>query len=320
MIKISSNPKKTPVIIDTDMAPDDWTAILYMAKRNDILVKAITISGTGEAHGEKGARNCLRLLKIIDREEIPVSYGESKPLNCAHRFPRIMRFAVDGRLFIKFPKTNQKLKEINALELMYQIINSSTEKIILLCIGPLTNFANLLLKYPQIKEKIERIYIMGGAVDVKGNIQDVSKSIENLYAEWNIYCDPHAANIVFQSGISIVLIPLDVTNTLPITPEFVHKLKQNQDNKICRFLVKIMKRFGKRIEKGNIALWDLIAAVIIKAEEIYKTETRQIRIIEREGPESGRLVDDLKDGAKIEVCKEIDKKEYSSRFFQTILS
>ncbi|MGM0468070.1 MAG: nucleoside hydrolase [Promethearchaeati archaeon] len=306
--------------MDTDMAPDDWAAILFTAKRNDINIKAIAISGTGEAHGEIGAKNCLRLLKIIDKEETPVSYGDSKPLNCTHRFPRIIRFAVDRRLFIKFPKTKQKPKEIKAIELMYQTIDSSSEKIILLAIGPLTNIGNLLQKYPQVKEKIERIYIMGGAIDVKGNIQDVSKSIENPFAEWNIYCDPHAANIVFQSGISIVLIPLDVTNTLPITPEFVHKLKQNQDNNICKFLVKIMKRFGKRIEKGNIALWDLIAAVIIKAEDIYKTETRHIRVIEREGSESGRLVDDLKDGAKIEVCKEIDKEEYNSRFFKTILS
>jgi len=302
------------------MAPDDWTAILYLVKRNDIDVKVITISGTGEAHGKKGAKNCLRLLELVNKSDVPVAYGKSEPLGCSHRFPRIMRFAVDRRLLIKFPKTKKKPKELNAINLMKQIINKTQEKVGILAIGPLTNLANFLKKFPEFKKEIEKIYIMGGAVDVKGNIQDVRKSIDNPYAEWNIYCDPHAANIVFQSGIPILLVPLDATNQLPIDNKFIQKLRNHKENKICEFCLKIMKRFGSRIEKGNIALWDLVAATIVYNEDIVEKEIRKVRVVEKEGSESGRIIDDADNGAKIEICKEIDKKEYFKRFFDTILS
>lgn len=302
------------------MAPDDWASILYLTKREDLDIKGITVAGTGEVHGKRGAKNCLRLLDLVGKSDIPVAYGESDPLKMSHHFPRIMRFAVDRRLFIKFPRTNKTPLDINAIDLMNRIINSSNQKTTILAIGPLTNIANFLKKHAKSKNKIEKIYIMGGAVDVEGNIQEVSQSIDNPYAEWNIYCDPHAANIVFQSGIPVVLVPLDATNQVPIDKSFVQRLRNNQNDAICKFLLKIMKRFGARIEKGNIALWDLIAATIVNSEEIAIKETRKIRVIEIEGPESGRLIDDANEGYPIEICKKIDKNKYIERFFNTILS
>jgi pyrimidine-specific ribonucleoside hydrolase len=308
-----------PIIIDTDMAPDDWAAILYLTKREDIMIKGITIAGTGEAHGKRGAKNCLRLLELVNKSYIPVAYGTSKPLQLYHRFPWIMRFAVDRRLFIKFPKTNKKPLEVKAIDLMKKIITSS-KKIILIALGPLTNLANLFLNYPEVKENIEKIYIMGGAVDVEGNISEVKRSIDNPYAEWNIYCDPHAANIVFHYGIPVVLVPLDVTNQVPIDKKFINRLHDNQNNVICQFLLKIIKRFGSRIETSSIPFWDLVAASILGNEVIVKKETRKIRVIEQEGEQSGRIIEDPEDGALIEICKKIDQEEYIRNVFKTILS
>jgi pyrimidine-specific ribonucleoside hydrolase len=309
-----------PIIIDTDMAPDDWAAILYLAKREDVRIKGITITGTGEVHGKQGAINCLRLLELLNKSHIPVAYGSSKPLKFSHKFPWIMRFAVDRRLFIKFPKTKKKPLDIKALDLMNKIVNSSSKKIYLIALGPLTNLAKVLQKYSETKENIEKIYIMGGAVDVKGNISEVSRSIDNPYAEWNIYCDPHAANIVFQSGIPIVLVPLDVTNQVPIDKKFINRLKDNQNNVICQFLLKIIKRFGSRIEKSSIPFWDLVAASILGNEVIVKKETRKIRVIAQEGRQSGRIIEDPEDGTLIEICKKIDREEYLRNVFNTILS
>jgi pyrimidine-specific ribonucleoside hydrolase len=230
-----------------------------------------------------------------------------------------MRFAVDRRLFIKFPKTNKKPLEVKAIDLMKKIITSS-KKIILIALGPLTNLANLFLNYPEVKENIEKIYIMGGAVDVEGNISEVKRSIDNPYAEWNIYCDPHAANIVFHYGIPVVLVPLDVTNQVPIDKKFINRLHDNQNNVICQFLLKIIKRFGSRIETSSIPFWDLVAASILGNEVIVKKETRKIRVIEQEGEQSGRIIEDPEDGALIEICKKIDQEEYIRNVFKTILS
>lgn len=310
-----------PLIIDTDMAPDDWVAILYLGKRKDVEIKAITISGTGEVHGKKGAKNCLRLLKMINRDNIPVAFGISKPLRYSHHFPKTMRFAVDRRLFIKFPKSKKEPKALNAIDLFKEkILNSHHKKIAILALGPLTNVANLIKQYPKVKKNISKIYIMGGAVDVPGNIAHVSRRIDNPYAEWNIYCDPHAANIVFQSEIPIFLVPLDATNKVPIGKGFIKRINKHQDNMICKFIGKIIKRLGSRLEERNIAFWDLIAAICVNAEEIARVETRMLRVIDKEGIESGRIIEDKDKGKQVQVCKQIDKKKYNTKFFQTILS
>lgn len=309
-----------PIIIDTDMAPDDWTAILYLAKRNDINIKAITISGTGEAHGPKGARNCLRLLKFLDINDTPVAYGTPDPLESHHQFPKIIRLAVDQTMFIKFPKTDRTPEKLSAIELIKNVIDKSSEKITILGTGPLTNLAFFFQKCPKLKDKISKIYIMGGAIDVPGNLSSVKKSIDNPYAEWNIYCDPHAANIVFQSGIPVVLIPLDATNLVPVDKQFLLEIKENRSNPISNLIYKILKRFGSRIEKGQVALWDLIAASVVGNEDIAEIEKRKIRVIEEEGQESGRTKEDLQNGAEINICKRIDKKEFENHVFNVILS
>ncbi len=319
---MSPNQSTVPLIVDTDMAPDDWVAILYLGLRNDIKLNAITVSGTGEAHGKKGAKNCLRLLKMINKAHIPVAFGESEPLRHSHHFPRIMRFAVDRRMFIKFPKNNREPESIDAVELLKKVlISSEEEETNILALGPLTNIANLIKKYPQVKSKIAKIYIMGGAVDVSGNIDHVSRRIDNSYAEWNVYCDPHAANVVFESNIPIFLVPLDATDKIPINKKFIQHLQSHKDNIICEFMLKIIKRFGiSRIEERSIAFWDLIAAMCVNSEEIADTEFRQLRVIEKEGPQSGRIIEDPEKGTKIEVCKEVEENEYFTRFFRTILS
>ncbi len=308
-----------PLIIDSDMAPDDWTAILYMVKRNDVTIKAITVSGTGEVHGVKGARNCLRLLKMVNYEEIPVAYGSPKPLSGNHHFPLLLRFAVDHMLFLKLPKSKRKPQKLPAPDLIRQIILQSSEDITILAIGPLTNLADLFVQYPEIKGKISKIYIMGGAIDVAGNIANVDYTIDNPHAEWNIYCDPHAASIVFQSGIPTVLIPLDATNGIPIDREFVRKAKENRNNEISNFVYKILRRFGSHIDSGGVALWDAIAASIVENEEIAHFEIRMIKVVEVEGQESGRTKEDLQKGVKIKICKHVDKKKFESQFFNTIL-
>ena len=81
------------------------------------------------------------------------------------------------------------------------------------------------------------IYMMGGAVDISGNIVEVDPSIKNTTAEWNIYVDPDAADRVFRSGVPITMVGLDVTNQVPVTQDFYLKLKHNQNNLANQFFM-----------------------------------------------------------------------------------
>ncbi len=87
--------KKIPIILDTDMSPDSWVAVLYAAlhPRADLL--AVSVSGTGEAHGKTGARNAQRLLTLAEKSHVPVGFGPPKPLKGNQHFPFLMRFIID---------------------------------------------------------------------------------------------------------------------------------------------------------------------------------------------------------------------------------
>src|SRR5512144_2201583 len=90
-----------PVIVDTDMAPDDWMAILYLLQRQDISVQAITVAGTGEAHCGPGVRNALGLAALAGQPNIPVACGRETPLQGSHAFPDDWRAGADAVLGLR---------------------------------------------------------------------------------------------------------------------------------------------------------------------------------------------------------------------------
>ncbi|HEX7567723.1 MAG TPA: nucleoside hydrolase, partial [Anaerolineaceae bacterium] len=214
------------VIIDTDMARDDWMAILYLLNRPDVDVKAITVTGTGEAHCVPGVRNALRLVALAGYHPIPVACGREAPLQGNHVYPQAWRDLVDNLVGLTLPDGTNPDPGVDAVQLLTQIVQSSPEKVKILALGPLTNLAEAFQAAPGLVDNIGWIYIMGGAVHVPGNLRaDVSG---NTTAEWNIYIDPRAANIVFDSGASVTLVGLDATNHVPLTMDFYRRLQAAQ--------------------------------------------------------------------------------------------
>src|SRR6188474_693963 len=98
-------PRK-PIIIDTDMAADDWRAILYLLQRIDVEVRAITVTGTGEAHCKPGVQNALNLLALADNPDIPVACGRETPLQGDHAFPDALRASDDRMAGLTLPTSS----------------------------------------------------------------------------------------------------------------------------------------------------------------------------------------------------------------------
>jgi Inosine-uridine preferring nucleoside hydrolase len=94
-----------PVVIDTDMAADDWMALLYLLRRPDVAVKAITVTGDGEAHCESGTRHARGIVALANRGIIPVACGRTTPLRGNHAFPAQWRADVDSLLGLTLPTT-----------------------------------------------------------------------------------------------------------------------------------------------------------------------------------------------------------------------
>lgn len=204
-----------PVIIDCDPGHDDAIALVLALASPELDVKAVT-SSAGNQTPDKTLRNVLRMLTLLKRPDIPVAGGALKPL----MRELIIADNVHGESGLDgpaLPEPGFAAQSCTAVELMANILRASVEPVTIVATGPQTNVALLLNSHPELHAKIERIVIMGGAM-VLGNWQPA--------VEFNIYVDPEAAEIVFQSGLPVVMAGLDVTHKAQIHVEDIERFRR----------------------------------------------------------------------------------------------
>jgi len=277
-----------PVMIDTDMGADDWMAILYLLQRTDISIQAITVAGTGMGHCDPGVQHALGLVALAASAPVPVACGRETPLIGNHAFPDSWRAAADTFMStgLTLPEGRNPILGKTAVELLTLAIQSSPEKVTLLAIGPLTNIAELLQSAPSAAKNIEMIYVMGGAVHVPGNV-GLSGLIDNQAAEWNFYADPHAVNIVFESGVPITLVPLDATNQVKITEDFYRHLQAGHLTSEATWIFDLFTR-ERGYFQANDYFWDQLAAAVLIDESLVTIKDDTLCVVEEEGPLSGQ--------------------------------
>jgi pyrimidine-specific ribonucleoside hydrolase len=282
---VAINPK--PVVINTDMGADDWMAILYLLQRTDLSIKAITIAGTGMGRCTPGVQHALGLVALAGHAPIPVVCGRETPLNGNHAFPDSWRIAADTFMGtgLTLPEGQSPVSEKTAVNLLASTIQLSPQKVTLLSLGPLTTIAELLQSNPADAENIEMIYAMGGAVRVPGNVS--AGLIDNQVAEFNIYIDPSAANIVFKSGVPITLVPLDATNQVKITDDFYRKLQAGHLTPEAIWIYELFTRERGYFQAQDY-FWDQLAAAVLTDESLVTFENGTLCVVEDEGPQSGQ--------------------------------
>jgi len=271
------------VVFDNDASSDDIIALIYLAAHPKVTLEAITVTGTGEAHGRQGAQNMADVCTLLGLAQLPIAYGRDTPLSASGKpFPAALRSAVDAILTDRdVPKNPNPNLSDNAVALIKNCIEKNDEKITLVATGPLTNIAELITHYPHLNDKIENIVVMGGAVRVPGNIQALVPESDNTSAEWNIYADPAAAEIVFSSGLPVTLVPLDATNQVPMTKEFYDSLSE-QTRPELRLIYQLLTVFvgflGMELFLSEFYLWDPLAAMICCDPEIAVMERMSLSV------------------------------------------
>lgn len=273
-----------PVVIDSDMISDDWMATLFLLNNPDFEVKAITVSGTGFASCDAGVRAALGLLALTDYGNVPVSCGSESPLQGNNAPPAEWLTTLETVESLGLPEGGEPAAQ-DAVELFTSTIQDSSEPVTVLALGPLTNVATALDATPELADNIEMLYVMGGAVDVDGSLV----SEENTYAEWNIYCDPLAARLVFESGAPITLVPLDATNEVPVTPAFVDRLDAEKTTPAAEFVATLLANNAESIASGGYYFWDPLAAVVLSDPSLVTLTPRDVTVIDIPGaPDDGR--------------------------------
>jgi pyrimidine-specific ribonucleoside hydrolase len=277
-----------PILIDTDMAIDDWMAILYLLQRPDVDVRAITVTGAGEAHCGPGVQNALDLAALAGRPDIPVTCGRETPLKGDRVFPPSWRENVDALAGISIPASPSQPAAQGAVALISDAIRAAAGGLEIIALGPLTNLADVFLADPSLAEQIKQIYVMGGAFSVPGNVTNPPEmGIDNDAAEWNIYVDSHAAALVVKSGTPITFVPLDASNHALLDEPFYDRLGEYRTTPEAEFVYQTLTESIGFVRSGKYYFWDPLTAAIAVDESLATFETRPVSVIEEEGPESG---------------------------------
>ena len=205
-----------PIIIDTDPGQDDAVAILVALAAPELDIVGIT-TVAGNVPQPLVTTNALKLCELVGRIDVPVYAGADQPLERELYTAEYVHgpTGIDGA-DLPAPVTTAAGK--GAVEFIIESCLAAGDDGITLCpVGPLTNIASAIAREPTIIPKIREIALMGGGFFQGGNTTPV--------AEFNIYVDPHAAAIVFRSGVPITMFPLDVTHKALILPDDLDRIR-----------------------------------------------------------------------------------------------
>ena len=202
------------IIIDTDPGIDDSLAILLALASPEIVLDGISTIH-GNASTEQTTRNALAILELAKASQVPVFKGCDLPL-VKESLLSPETHGNTGLGYAQLPEPTTKPKAGHGSDFIIEQIMSRPGEVTLVAIGPLTNVALAIRKEPRIVQNVKEVFIMGGAIQHTGNT--------TALAEYNTFVDPHAAHIVFHSGMPMTLTPLDVTYQCIFTPDDLKRL------------------------------------------------------------------------------------------------
>jgi len=293
------------IILDTDPGIDDALAFILAFNSPELKVEAVT-TVAGNVNHTKGHRNAKRLLEFLAVEDVPVCAGAVTPL--VKKMGHAEEFhGKTGLGDSTLPEPTMKTDPRSAVDIILEKADEIGKNLTLVAAGPLTNIAVAILADPLLPEKVDKLVIMGGAF----NLTPYGHGNANSVAEFNIWLDPEAAKIVFNSGIPMVAVGLDTTThpdyrmSREMFEGIVAKGNRTTDlvNDLCRSLV---ERFNGFSLHDPQAMAYVIDPTMFTTEK-YKVDvectgelTRGMTVVER------RLYRIVKDEANVDVVVKVD--------------
>lgn len=299
--------KKIPVIMDVDTGIDDAVALILAMSSPQIDLKGVTVVA-GNQIIEKTLHNTLSVVDYFGNGNIPVAKGAAKPL-VKELYYDAATHGESGLGTAVLPQPKIVPHRLDAVDFIRETLENSEEKITLVPVGPLTNIALLLMCYPHVKEKIDKIVMMGGGA-FEGNM--------NAVCEFNLFVDPEAAQVVFDSGVDIVMCGLDITMKSYTTMEDILRIKATGTNAgaFCAEAFGVYyDRYVNNSRLPGCAVHDAVAITYLLHPEWIKTERGSVKM-DIDGVETyGQTVCDFRpDRDKTEdnalVCLDIDREKF----------
>ena len=310
----------TKIILDTDPGIDDALAIILAINSPEIELMGITTT-YGNVEIEKAVRNTFRILNFLGRLDVPVYKGAYKPI-IEEPHPIEAIHGSDGLGDVDIPAVDAELAG-DAVEFMVETVERYPHEVTIVSIGPLTNLALAILIEPEFSNKVGKIISMGGAF----GLTPYGYGNDTPVAEFNIYSDPEAAKVVYDSGAEVYAIGLDVTNNpkAMISPEERENIRV-EGGRVGKLFYEMTRRLSK-VSRG-VHLHDPVAVSYAIDREIFSFKKYRVTI-ELEGRYTrGQTILDrreelpkfLRGTPNIYVAYDIDEEAFKRMMWDRVFS
>lgn len=277
----------TKTLLDCDPGIDDALALFLALASPEIELLGVT-TVAGNASVEDETANALSLLRMANRTHIPVVMG------CARPLIKTLVTAADthgptGMGYAQLPAAATKPLAMHAVDFIIEQVRAAPHEVTLVAVGPLTNLALAVRKAPEIVPLVKHVICMGGAIHHPGNML--------LSAEFNVWVDPHAAHIIYHSGLPITLVPLDVTYQCIWTHDHTRRLRERlPTSPISQFIADATRfyiEFHQR-EQGidGCAINDALAMALVFAPDLVQTQPLYVDVALADGPAQAMTIAD----------------------------
>ncbi len=314
--------RKIPVIIDCDTGIDDMISFVLAFSSEVLDIRGIT-TVAGNQTLELTTYNTLNGLALMGREDISLAVGEAKPSERPLRDAGYIHGETGlGTYHFENP-TNKKPVDQHAVDFMKDILMKSEEQIVILALAPLTNIALLLKKYPECKEKIDKIVFMGGSIRT-GNPTPVST--------FNVLADPEAAKYVLKSGVPFTMCPLDMTKDGYVTSEDIEQIGTIQ-NPVAQMTYELCKFYESTVDNSNnaknrfkgLCIHDLVTVAYVTNQELFTTK-KYYGDVETKGElttgftmiDYENILGKTEEEKNIEFVDSIDREGFMKVFFEAL--
>jgi inosine-uridine nucleoside N-ribohydrolase len=317
------------ILLDTDTGVDDALAVILALKSPELKVEAVT-TVSGNVHVDLCTLNLLITLETMELNEYPiVAKGESQPLikslvtashvHGADGLGDITRLLTpEGAK--RYPEPQLKLSHHSAVDAIIDLVRRYPDELVLVPLGPLTNIAKAMIKDPVRMRKIKEIVLMGGVFETYGNVTTT--------AEFNIFVDPHAAQLVLDFGVPVTIVPLDVTHQVILTGECLNSEIGERADRLSQFLrdaTKVCMSFHRQHE-GFYGLYfhDALPIGLLTRPDLFETAEAFVQVETSGSLTQGMTIADLRPERRhpnpnARVCVGVNSEAFLRHFFDRVL-
>ena len=301
-------PVSFPVLFDHDGSADDFLSLLLLLSMPAVDLLGVSIT-PADCYAEQALETTLKLLHLRQRSDVGVSVGQCHGVNAFpaewRAKPRILN-ALPALLTVATDLTRVDARPSPVF--LRDALAAAPQPVTVLLTGPCTNLVQALDLAPELCANIARVVWMGGAVDVGGNVRTYN---HDGSAEWNVFWDPLAAARLLTYQLPLTLIPLDVTNQVPVDRPFLQALAQYAAYPWANLAGQFWATTVDTIPAYEYTyfMWDVLATSYLAIPEAFELERRELSI-DATGPSAGRTRCQPGSGYWVDVARTVDQAAF----------